>query len=188
MFDSGYQQKYVVSTFTGMSPDTSEWPVDGTIYAQMPTTNPTLYLRTPSPTTARPASKPTWAAGLSPPTTPPPTSQQRRQRRRPTQKPTNLPTYWPTFSPTWITTPPSSSPTKSPSRSPSAWPRTRKPTARPIMQNPTCEFFFDRSLTATHIAACAIGNATTTTIPTPTTTPTDTPVTTHTPRGGHGLW
>jgi hypothetical protein len=39
MFDSGYQQKYVVGTFTGMSPDPSEWPVDGTIYAQMPTTN-----------------------------------------------------------------------------------------------------------------------------------------------------
>jgi hypothetical protein len=123
MFDSGFQQKYVVGTFTGMSPDPSEWPVYGTIYAQMPTT----------------------------------------------------------------TTPPSLSPTKSPSRSPSAWPRTRTPTARPMTQNPTNEGLFDLSLTATHIAARAIGNATTTIVPTPTTTPTDTPVTTHTPRGGHGL-
>lgn len=187
MFDSGYQQKYVVGTFTGMSPDPSEWPVDGTIYAQMPTTNPTSNSRTRSPSTARPASKPTWAPALSPPTTPPPTSQRRRRSRRPTQKPTCLPTYWPTFSPTWTTTPPSSSPTKSPSRSPSAWQRTRKPTARPMTRNPTNERLFERSLIATPIAAHAIGKATTTTVPTPTTTPTDTPVTTHIPRGGHGL-
>jgi hypothetical protein len=56
MFDSGYQQKYVVGTFTGMRLDPSEWPVDGTIYAHMPTTNPTSNSRTPSPSYHRPSS------------------------------------------------------------------------------------------------------------------------------------
>jgi hypothetical protein len=61
MFNIGYQQKYAVGAFTGMSPDPSKWPVDGTKNVQMPTTNPTSNSRTPSPTAACPASKPTWA-------------------------------------------------------------------------------------------------------------------------------
>jgi hypothetical protein len=56
MFDSDYQQKYIVGTFTGMSPDPSEWPVNLTIYAHMHTTNPILNSRTPNPTYHRPSS------------------------------------------------------------------------------------------------------------------------------------
>jgi len=51
MFDSGHQQKYVLSTYTGMSPDPSEWPVGGKIYTPMPTTRPTSKSTTPRPTT-----------------------------------------------------------------------------------------------------------------------------------------
>ena len=54
MFNSGHQTKYVLDTFTGMSPDPLEWPVDGTIYTQPPSAIPTV-----SPTTVKPTSFPT---------------------------------------------------------------------------------------------------------------------------------
>ena len=140
LFDSGHQQKYVLSTYTGMSPDPSEWPVDGTIYVQLPTTSPTSKPTSSRPTTVHPTSKPTLAPNSSPPTTQPPTRRMRNRRRRPTEEPTWIPTYWPTFSPTLTTTPPSSIPTKSP---------VRKPTTRPTMRKPINGRFLDRSLTKT---------------------------------------
>ena len=93
MFDSGHQVKHVVGTFTGMSPDPLEWPVDGTIYSQSAASvDGTIY------------SQPPTASATSTPTAPSPTSSatslRRGRRRRPTQKPTYLPTYWPSFSPT----------------------------------------------------------------------------------------
>ena len=42
MFNSGHQTKYLLDTFTGMSPDPLEWPDDGTIYIQPPSAGPTF--------------------------------------------------------------------------------------------------------------------------------------------------
>ena len=89
MFDSGHQVKYVVGTFTGMSPDPSEWPVDDSQSASVD---------------GKINSQPPAASLTSTPTAPSPTSSsttlRRGRRRRPTQKPTHVPTYWPSFSPT----------------------------------------------------------------------------------------
>ncbi len=61
MFDSGHQQKYVLDTYTGMSSDPSEWPVDGKIYTPMPTARPTsrrrCWRRPTSPSWSSPS---TW--------------------------------------------------------------------------------------------------------------------------------
>ena len=43
MFNSGHQTKYVLNTFTGMSPDPLEWPINGTIYTQPPSVIPTEF-------------------------------------------------------------------------------------------------------------------------------------------------
>jgi hypothetical protein len=60
MFNSGHQTKYVLNTFTGMSPDPLEWPLDGTIYTQppsvIPTEFPTTVKHTYFPTTYHPMS------------------------------------------------------------------------------------------------------------------------------------
>jgi hypothetical protein len=60
MFNSGHQTKYVLNTFTGMSPDPLEWPLDRTIYTQppsvIPTEFPTTVKHTYFPTTYHPMS------------------------------------------------------------------------------------------------------------------------------------
>jgi hypothetical protein len=93
MFDSGHQVKYVVGTFTGMSPDPSEWPADGTIYSQsVASVDETIHSQPPT-------ASPMFTITASPPTASA-KSLQRGRRGRPTQQPTYFPTYWPTFSPT----------------------------------------------------------------------------------------
>jgi hypothetical protein len=177
MFNSGHQQKYVLGTYTGMSPDPSEWPVDGKIYAPSLTANPV---------TANPivSNKPT----LAPVAGGPPLCMVEWADC----------TYdWTNCCKGYKCTQIDSGgcgrcladtcPTMTIATSPTETPRTRKPTAWPATQNPTNERLFDRGLTATRIASHAIGNATITSVSTPTATPTDTPITTHTPRGGHGL-
>ena len=82
MFNSGHQTKYVLSTFTGMSPDPLEWPVDGTIYTQLPpfagpTFKPvsTALIPTSFPTAYHPTSdKTTYLPSASPTTSKPTTS------------------------------------------------------------------------------------------------------------------
>lgn len=108
MFDSGHQVKYVVGTFTGMSPDPSEWPIDGTIYSPAENlvgaftemspestewpADGTMYSQTP---VASPSS-----TSNSAPTPASSAKYLRRKRRRREGRPTDLPTYFPTFSPT----------------------------------------------------------------------------------------
>jgi len=109
MFNSGHQAKYVIDTFTGMSSDPTDWPVDGTIYTQTPSASPSSKSTTASLTTtptqpsAYPSSPPSVMIPVEPPASTRPTCRQRGGRRRLTQTPTpitSLPTYWPTFSPT----------------------------------------------------------------------------------------
>lgn len=114
MFNSGHQTKYILDTFTGMSPDPLEWPVDGMIYTQPPSAGPTFKPAVALiPTTSSPSVIPTVSTITVKPTsytikiedspvTPKPTSRKRGRQRRwsPTQEPTVLPTYWPTFTPT----------------------------------------------------------------------------------------
>jgi hypothetical protein len=190
MFDSGHQQKYVLSTYTGMSSDPSDWPVDGKIYTPMPTTRPTSKSTTPRPTTnsvmANPivSKKPT----LAPAAGGPPTCMV--EWAECTYDWTNCCEGYKCTqidSGGWGRCIVDTCPTMTPPTSPTNMPRTREPNAGPATQIPTNERLFDRSLTATHIATHAVGNAATTTVATPTATRTDTPITTHTPRGGHGL-
>ena len=82
MFNSGHQTKYLLDTFTGMSPDPLEWPDD---CIQPPSAGPATILSfdsyvsttlfpTVSPTTVKPTSSPTTYHPSSDKTTKPTTS------------------------------------------------------------------------------------------------------------------
>ena len=141
MFNSGKQGAYVVNTFTGMAADPSEWPVDGTIYTQPPTTKPTPTLKptTSQPTTRKPSDKPTTKAPTANPSLMPTSS--KPTTSRPTTKPTQLPSSKPTTkAPTGkhVTLAPTARPTTTaPSMTlPTSLP-TSSPTPEPTMTGPT---------------------------------------------------
>ena len=134
MFNSGHQTKYLLDTFTGMSPDPLEWPVDGTIYTQLPpfagptlkpvstalipTSFPTAYhptsdKLTSSPTTSFPTTdKPSLVSPSSSPSTSieigdspvTPKPTSRKRGRQSRWPPTQEPTVLPTYWPTFTPT------------------------------------------------------------------------------------
>ena len=108
--------KYVVNSFTGMMSDPPEWPADGKIYTESPTSRPTLKPISPKPTTAKPSLRPI----SSKPTTSRPTS-------IPTPMPSATPTTkTPTVKPTTMM-PVTKHPTMNPTSNPSPKPTTRRP-------------------------------------------------------------
>ena len=119
MFNGDKAAQYVVNTFTGMAADPSEWPVDGTIYTQPPTTKPTPTLKptTSQPTTRKPSDKPTTKAPTANPSLMPTSS--KPTTSRPTTKPTQLPSSKPT------------------TKAPTGKPVTHAPTARPTTTAPS---------------------------------------------------
>lgn len=138
MYDNvSKRDEYVNNAYTGMSPDPSEWPVDGVTETAPPTTRPTI-TKSPStkPTTYKPSLKPTSAPSSNPTVRPTSTKPSAHPSSAPTSK--HPPTKTPSKGPV-VTTKPvcrgdgSSGCTKEPAPVLSRKP-TKKPTARPVIK------------------------------------------------------